>query len=126
MNIPKQLLYTKDHEWIDAEGGHATIGITDWAQSELGDVVFVELPQVGDTISAGETFGTIEAVKAVSDLFAPVSGKIIEINQELESDPMVVNQSPFEDGWMIKVELNDESELNDLLNAEHYADLIDE
>ncbi len=126
MEIPKQLLYTKDHEWIDAEGNQATIGITDWAQSELGDVVFVELPQVGDEIKVGDSFGTIEAVKAVSDLYAPVSGKVVEINQELEGDPMIVNQSPFEHGWMIKVELSDKSELDALLNAEHYADLIEE
>ncbi len=126
MNIPEQLFYTKDHEWIDAERGHATIGITEWAQSELGDIVFVELPQVGDEIVCGETFGTIEAVKAVSDLFAPVSGKVIEVNQELDSDPMIVNQSPFDDGWMIKVSLNDPTELNSLLSAEHYSDLIDE
>lgn len=126
MNIPKQLYYTKEHEWVDAEDGVAIIGITDWAQSELGDVVFVELPQVGDEVKAGESFGTIEAVKAVSDIYAPVSGKVIEVNRELENDPMIVNQSAFEHGWMIKVQMSDESELETLLSAEHYADLIEE
>jgi len=126
VNIPKQLHYTKEHEWVDAEDGVAIVGITDWAQSELGDVVFVELPQVGDEVTAGESFGTIEAVKAVSDIYAPVSGKVIEVNQELENDPMIVNQSAFEHGWMIKIQMSDESELETLLSAEHYADLIEE
>lgn len=124
MNIPSQLQYTKEHEWIDIVDGTATIGITDWAQSELGDIVFVELPQVGDSVEMGESFGTIEAVKAVSDLYAPVSGKVIEVNAILESDPMVINSSPFEEGWMIKVEISDDSELDSLLSSAAYGELI--
>ena len=123
MNIPSELYYTKEHEWIDLAGDIATIGITDWAQSELGDIVFVELPQVGDTITIGETFGTIEAVKAVSDLYAPLSGKVIEINEALESDPMVVNSDPYDDGWMIRIEISDESEKGLLLPSDKYSEL---
>lgn len=125
MNIPKELRYTREHEWVEVEGGIATIGITDWAQSELGDVVFVELPKVGDIIRLGESFGTIEAVKAVSELYAPLSGKIVAINEDLDSDPTIVNQSPYEDAWMIRLELSDTAELDSLLAHEDYAELID-
>ncbi|MBN4076145.1 glycine cleavage system protein GcvH [Gemmatimonas aurantiaca] len=123
MNIPSDLQYTKEHEWISLEGKTATFGITDWAQSELGDIVFVELPQVGDTVTVGETFGTIEAVKAVSDLYAPLSGKIVAINEALENDPMVINSSPYDDGWMIKIEISDESEMDSLLSSERYTEI---
>ncbi len=125
MNIPADLKYTKEHEWIKADGNKAAIGITDYAQGELGDVVFIELPAVGSNVSAMETFGTIEAVKAVSDLFSPISGKVTEVNAILEDDPMVVNRDPYGDGWMIKVEMNDSSELDALLSAEDYRSLVE-
>ena len=125
MNIPAQLRYTKEHEWIDVENNIAIVGITDWAQSELGDVVFVELPNVGDSVILGEPFGTIEAVKAVSELFAPVTGKVVGTNPEIESDPTVVNRSAFDQAWLIKIEIENSEELNGLLSAEQYAKLID-
>jgi glycine cleavage system H protein len=124
MNVPDNLLYTEEHEWVSLEDDVATIGITDYAQSELGDIVFVELPSVGDTITKGESFGTIEAVKAVSDLFAPVSGEVIEINEHLSDNPEIINESPFEEGWMIRVRISDESEQETLLTAESYRDVI--
>ena len=124
MSVPKNLRYTNEHEWVLVEDGIATIGITDYAQSELGDIVYVELPEVGSETSQNETFGTIEAVKAVSDLFAPVSGKVTEINTKLDDEPELVNSEPYEEGWMIKVALEDESQLNDLLTAEAYEDFI--
>lgn len=122
MSIPKDLKYTREHEWISFEDGTATIGITDYAQSELGDVVFVELPEVGDEVIEGESFGTIEAVKTVSDLYSPVNGKVEEINESLEDDPELVNKDPYGDGWMIKVKYEGEPE--DLLSAEDYKDHI--
>lgn len=125
MNIPTELKYTNEHEWIRTEGNIATIGITDWAQSELGDIVFVELPNVGDTFSKGQSFGTIEAVKAVSEMFAPVNGTVVETNSALEDDPMFVNREPYGEGWMIKVELADQSELELLLDAVGYQSIID-
>ena len=125
MNIPASLRYTKEHEWVDVEGTTATVGITDWAQSELGDIVFVELPAVGDEVKMGEAFGTIEAVKAVSELFSPISGKVIEVNAELETDPTVINQSAYERGWMIKVEMSDPDELESLLSDVEYAEITD-
>ena len=125
MNIPAQLRYTKEHEWIDVDNNIAIVGITDWAQSELGDVVFVELPNVGDSVILGEPFGTIEAVKAVSELFAPVTGKVVGTNPEIESDPTVVNRSAFDQAWLIKIEIANAEELNGLLSAEQYAKLID-
>ena len=125
MNVPAQLRYTKEHEWIDIDSNIAIVGITDWAQSELGDVVFVELPNVGDKVTLGEPFGTIEAVKAVSELFAPVTGKVVETNPRIESDPAVVNNSAFDQAWMIKIEIENTEELNGLLSAEQYAELID-
>jgi glycine cleavage system H protein len=124
MNIPAELKYTKDHEWVRVEGDTAIVGITDFAQSELGDIVYVEIETEGETLDSEEIFGSIEAVKTVSDLFMPVSGEIIEFNSELESNPEVVNSDPFGAGWMVKVKLSDASELDNLLSAEAYAELI--
>lgn len=124
MNVPENLKYTKDHEWAKIEGDVATIGITDYAQGELGDVVFVELPEVGSALNAGDTFGTIEAVKAVADLYAPLSGEVVEINPELESTPEKVNQDPYGDGWMIKIKLSNPGEVDALMDAEKYKELI--
>ena len=124
MEYPKELRYNKQHEWAKIENGIATIGITDYAQSELGDVVFVELPDAGSEVKSGETFGVVESVKSVSDLYSPVSGKVIEINAELEAEPETVNSSPFEKGWMIKVECSDESELDKLMDGEQYAEYV--
>lgn len=124
MNIPVDLKYTQDHEWIRVEGSTATVGITDWAQGELGDIVFVELPQVGDDVDQKGTFGTIEAVKAVSDLYSPVSGKVTEINVVLESDPMVINRDPYGEGWMIKIEVSKTGELESLLDAAAYSEHV--
>ncbi|MCP4705886.1 MAG: glycine cleavage system protein GcvH [candidate division Zixibacteria bacterium] len=124
MNIPSDLKYTKEHEWIKIDGNLATIGVTDFAQGELGDIVFVELPSVGDETKSGESFGTIEAVKAVSEIFSPLSGKIVEINELLEDDPMVINSEPYGDGWMVKIELSDSSELESLISSDEYQELI--
>ena len=124
MNIPTDLKYTKEHEWVKIEGNLAIIGITDYAQGELGDIVFVELPSVGDEIKAGDSFGTIEAVKAVSEIFAPVSGKITEINELLEDDPMVINSDPYGNGWMIKIEVTDAGAVEALLSSDDYLGLI--
>jgi glycine cleavage system H protein len=126
MNFPSDLLYTKDHEWARIEGDVAVIGITDYAQSELGDIVFVELPQEGETVTKGASFGTIEAVKAVSDIFAPLSGEVVEINKSLEESPEVINSSPYGDGWMIKIRFTDASEKDDLMNADEYAAMVGE
>ena len=123
MNLPEELKYTKDHEWVRIENGVATIGITEFAQRELGDIVYVEVETVGETISAGEVFGTVEAVKTVSDLFMPIEGEILEFNEELESSPELVNDSPYGDGWMIKVKISGELP-EDLLSADAYAELI--
>lgn len=124
MNIPENLKYTKDHEWIAVDGNMATIGITDFAQSELGDIVYVEVETEGDTLDTEETFGTVEAVKTVSDLFMPLSGEIKEFNEELESEPEKVNSDPYGEGWMIKVEMTDASQVDDLLTPAQYAELI--
>jgi glycine cleavage system H protein len=124
VNVPTELMYTREHEWVGVEGKIATVGITDWAQGELGDVVFVELPAIGREVKQGDAFGTIEAVKAVSDLYSPVSGKVIEVNSSLDDDPMMVNREPYGEGWMIKVEMSDTSELNQLLDATNYSKLI--
>ena len=124
MSIPAELKYTKEHEWIKVEGKIATIGITEYAQGELGDIVFVELPDIEAEIAKEQTFGTIEAVKAVSDMYAPISGKVTEVNSALDDDPMVINRDPYGDGWMIKVELSDASELDALLTADQYKELI--
>lgn len=124
MNVPGDLKYTKEHEWVKVEGNVAAIGITDWAQGELGDIVFVELPEVGAEVAQMETFGTIEAVKAVSDLFSPVSGKVVEINSALEDEPMLINRDPYGEGWMIKVEVTDAAQLEELLDAAGYSSLL--
>ncbi|MCV9388120.1 glycine cleavage system protein GcvH [Reichenbachiella ulvae] len=124
MNIPDHLKYTPDHEWVSIEGDVATVGITDFAQGELGDIVYVEIETEGETIEKGELFGTIEAVKTVSDLFMPLSGTVEEFNEELEGEPELVNSSPYEDGWMIKIKASDLSEVDDLLSAEAYKELI--
>lgn len=120
MNIPKDLLYTKDHEWIKVNGTEATVGITDFAQKELGDIVFVEVETVDETVDKGEAFGTIEAVKTVSDLFMPVKGKVLELNDLLDSEPEIINKDPYGNGWIIKIRMDNTKELNDLLDAEAY------
>ncbi len=125
MSVKENLKYTKDHEWIRVEGQEAYIGITDFAQKELGDIVFVEVETEGETLDKEESFGTIEAVKTVSDLFMPVSGEILEFNGDLEDEPDLVNKDPFGKGWIIKVKMTDESELEDLLSATDYKALIE-
>ena len=125
MNFPDELKYTKDHEWVKIEGDIATIGVTDFAQKELGDIVYVEVETLGETLEAGEVFGTVEAVKTVSDLFMPVSGEILEFNSELESAPELVNDAPYTDGWMVKVKLSGGIPA-DLLDATSYKNLIGE
>lgn len=124
MNIPADLKYTKEHEWLKIEGNTATVGITDYAQGELGDVVFVELPAVGTEVKIMNAFGTVEAVKAVSEIFSPISGKVVEVNSLLEDDPMVINRDPYGDGWMIKIDASEPSELEKLLTSEQYSSLI--
>jgi glycine cleavage system H protein len=123
MNFPENLKYTKDHEWIVIDGDIGTVGITDYAQGELGDVVFVELPAVGKTVKAHDSFGTIEAVKAVSDLYAPVSGSIAEVNKELEKTPELVNKDPYGKGWMVKMKISSPNDVGGLLNAAAYRAL---
>ncbi|WP_029420292.1 glycine cleavage system protein GcvH [Alicyclobacillus macrosporangiidus] len=118
--IPADLKYSKEHEWVRVEGNRAYVGITDFAQDELGDIVFVELPEVGAQVTANETFGTVESVKTVSDLFAPVSGKVVEVNGALADNPEKVNESPYGDGWMIVIEMSNPEELNQLLDAAGY------
>lgn len=124
MNVPDKFKYTKDHEWLMADGDIATIGITDFAQGELGDIVFIEVDTVDETLAKEETFGTIEAVKTVSDMFMPVSGTVIEFNAQLESNPELVNQSPYENGWIVKIQMSNPAELDELLTAEQYLELI--
>ncbi|MBI3143191.1 MAG: glycine cleavage system protein GcvH [Bacteroidetes bacterium] len=124
MNIPESLKYTKEHEWVRMDGDMAVIGITDFAQGELGDIVYVEVETIGDSLSAGDTFGTVEAVKTVSDLYMPLSGDVVEFNKSLESEPEKVNSDPYGDGWMVKIKVSNPSELNGLLDAAAYADLI--
>ena len=126
MEFPKHLKYSREHEWVKVEGNVAQVGITDYAQSELGDVVYVELPEGGTDVEANNTFGVVESVKAVSDLFAPVTGSIAEVNPQLEEEPELVNSDPYEDGWMIKIEMNDLSELNDLLDADEYKTFVEQ
>ncbi|MBL0387815.1 glycine cleavage system protein GcvH [Tumebacillus sp. ITR2] len=123
-NVPSNLKYSREHEWVKVEGNRAVIGITDFAQSELGDIVFVELPEAGVELSANATFGTVESVKTVSDLYAPVSGTIIEVNAALVDSPEKVNEAPYEDGWMVVLELKDASELDALLSADAYNEYI--
>lgn len=124
MNIPKELLYTEDHEWIRVEGNEAFVGVTDFAQKELGDIVFVEVETVDETLEKGEAFGTIEAVKTVSDMFMPVSGKVIELNEVLDSEPEMINKDPYGKGWIIKISCTDKAELSSLLSPEAYEKSI--
>ncbi len=124
MNLPETLKYTKDHEWVRVEGNIAYVGITDFAQKELGDIVYVEIETEGDTVSEGEVFGTVEAVKTVSDLFMPITGKIQEVNPDLESEPELVNSDPYGRGWMIKVEIENTDDVENLLSAEGYREVI--
>ncbi|MCB2211636.1 glycine cleavage system protein GcvH [bacterium] len=124
-SIPQDLKYTEEHEWVRVEGDTATIGVTDFAQGELGDVVFLELPETGDEFKQGDSFGSIEAVKTVADLYSPLSGTVAEINETLEDAPETVNDSPYEDGWLIKLKLSDPGELDALMDAEAYAKHIE-
>jgi glycine cleavage system H protein len=123
MNIPENLKYTKEHEWVRIDGSFGFVGITDFAQSELGDIVFVDLPQVGASMTKGSTFGTIEAVKAVSDLYAPVSGEVVEVNTTVADTPEVVNKDPYGEGWMLKVKIKDAADVSQLLDAAAYKAL---
>ena len=120
MNVPKELKYTKDHECLTLDGEVATVGVTDFAQSELGDIVYVEVETLDETLEKEEVFGTVEAVKTVSDLFMPISGEVIEFNEKLETNPEVVNEDPYGEGWMIKIRVSDENELNELLSSDEY------
>lgn len=124
MNIPDNIKYTRDHEWIKLEGDTAVVGITDYAQGELGDIVFVEIETEGEQLNQGDVFGTIEAVKTVSDLFMPVGGEVIAVNQDLADEPEQVNKDPFGKGWLIKIKVNDAGQLESLLSAEQYSSLI--
>lgn len=126
MNTPKDLRYSEEHEWVKVEGEKARIGITDFAQDELGDIVFVELPEIGDELQADEPFGSVESVKTVSELYAPISGKVVEINEDLDDSPEYVNESPYEKAWMIVVEPSDSSEIDALMGAEDYEKMIEE
>ncbi|BAK15460.1 glycine cleavage system H protein [Solibacillus silvestris StLB046] len=126
MSTPKELRYSKEHEWVKIEDGKATIGITDFAQSELGDIVFVELPEVGDEISKDQPFGSVESVKTVSELYAPLSGKVVAINEGLLDNPEYVNESPYGNAWMVTVELTSEAEVEELLDADAYTALIEQ
>ena len=124
MNVPNDLLYTSDHEWVSVEGKVATIGITDFAQSELGDIVFVEFPELNSTLEKGQSIGSIEAVKTVADLYMPISGIVIAVNENLDKNPEAVNDTPYGDGWMVKIEIANKDEISDLLAATAYYDLI--
>lgn len=124
MNIPSELKYTKDHEWVAIDGDIATIGITDFAQSELGDIVYVEVETLDETLEVEEVFGTVEAVKTVSDLFMPLSGEVIEFNESLEDEPEKVNTDPYGEGWMIKIKISDSTQIDNLLSADAYKDII--
>lgn len=123
MNIPENLKYTKDHEWIKVEGNVGTIGITDYAQGELGDIIYVDVPSM-DNVKQGDSFGTIEAVKTVSDMFAPVSGKLIEVNNAVNDNPAIVNSDPYGEGWLVKIELSDPSEVDGLVSVADYKELV--
>ncbi len=124
MKLPEDLKYTKDHEWVKIEGEQATVGVTDFAQSELGDIVFVEIETEGENLDQEEVFGTVEAVKTVSDLFMPLSGKVAEVNEKLESEPEIVNQDPYGEGWMVKIDLSDPSEVEGLMSAAEYKEMV--
>ncbi|MDU7187713.1 MAG: glycine cleavage system protein GcvH [Klebsiella sp.] len=124
--VPSEFKYSKEHEWVKIENNVATIGITEYAQNELGDIVFVELPETDDELNEGDTFGSVESVKTVSELYAPISGKIVEVNEELEDSPEFVNESPYEKAWMVKIEISDDSQLEELLSADQYSEMIGE
>ena len=126
MSTPQELRYSKEHEWVKVEGATARIGITDFAQAELGDIVFVELPQVGDELKKDQPFGSVESVKTVSELYAPISGKVVEVNAELEDSPEFVNESPYENAWMVVIESPSEAEVGELMTAEQYKEMINE
>ncbi len=125
MNIPGNLKYTKEHEWVRIEGDTATIGVTDYAQGELGDVVFVEVDTIGETLDKGEVFGTIEAVKTVSDLFLPVSGEVMEMNPAIEDTPETINNDPYENGWIVKIKMSNPAEADELMDADKYKEMIE-
>ncbi len=125
MDFPDELKYTEEHEWVLVEDDIVTIGITDFAQEQLGDVVFVELPEVGDDLEMGKSFGVVESVKAVSDIYAPVSGEVVEINDELPNEPEIINSSPYDDGWLVRLKLTDPGELDDLMDADGYQEFIE-
>lgn len=124
MNVPADLLYTSDHEWVNIDGDVATVGITDFAQGELGDIVFIEFPALNLTVEKGQSAGTIEAVKTVADLYMPLSGTVIAVNENLDNNPEAVNDTPYDDGWMIKIDISNQDEISDLLTATAYEDLI--
>jgi glycine cleavage system H protein len=124
MNIPEELRYTEEHEWVKLEGNIATVGITDFAQSELGDIVYLEIDTLDTEINTNEVFGTVEAVKTVSDLFMPVNGKVVDVNSTLEDNPEAVNDDPYGEGWIIKIEISNPSDIDDLMNSEEYKNLI--
>lgn len=126
MEFPEDLKYSKEHEWVLVEGSVATVGITDYAQDQLGDIVFVELPAVGDKTSKEDAFGVVESVKAVSDIYAPVSGKVVEVNDDLPENPEMLNEDPYGDGWIIKIEMNDLEEIQDLMTAAEYEEYVAE
>lgn len=126
MNIPKELRYSEEHEWVKTEDGKIRVGITDFAQDELGDIVFVELPEVGEEIAADAPFGSVESVKTVSELYAPISGTVLEVNENLEDSPEFVNESPYEKAWMVLIEPSDNSEVEKLMDAEAYAKMVSE
>ncbi len=126
MEFPEDLKYSKEHEWVLVDGNVATVGITDYAQDQLGDIVFVELPGIGDKVSKEDAFGVVESVKAVSDVYAPVSGKVLEVNDDLPENPEMLNEDPYGDGWMIKIEMNDLEELQDLMTAAEYEEYVAE
>jgi glycine cleavage system H protein len=124
MDYPEELRYTEEHEWVLVEDEFVTIGISEFAQEQLGDIVFVELPEVGDNVEMGKSLGVVESVKAVSDVYSPVSGEVVEINEELPDDPELLNTSPYEDGWMVKIKLSDPDELDDLMDAQSYEEFL--
>ncbi len=124
MNIPENLKYTNEHEWLRIEGDTAVVGITDYAQSELGDIVFVEIPAIGETLSQGDTLGTIEAVKTVADIYMPVDGEVLEMNPDLDAAPELINQDPYGKGWIVKIKITNPDQVNDLLSADDYKNLI--
>lgn len=126
MTTPNELRYSQEHEWVKVEGDKVRVGITDFAQSELGDIVFVELPEVGDELTVNEPFGSVESVKTVSELYAPISGKVVEVNEDLADDPQFVNESPYEKAWMVVIEPSDKSEVDNLMSAEQYDEMIKE